>query len=106
MVLISKVDINKSAAIIDFVNKIVDGAFGGGTPSDSTEKSPQSYSAGEKKGAVNAQNDKAAGAAGKPAAAQPQKASIDTKAIEAAIKNAFLNLNIETIRTGKIIQDS
>ena len=106
MVLISKVDINKSAAIIDFVNKIVDGAFGGGTPSDSTEKSPQSYSAGEKKGAVNAQNDKAAGAAGKPAAAQPQKASIDTAAITAAIKNAFLNLNIETIRTGKIIQDS
>jgi hypothetical protein len=105
MVLISKVDINKSAAIIDFVNKIVDGAFGGGTSSTSAEKSPQDYSAGDKKAAINSQNEKAP-AAGKPAAAQPQKASIDTKGIEAAIKNAFLNLNIETIRTGKIITGS
>jgi hypothetical protein len=104
MVLISKVDINKSAAIIDFVNKIVDGAFGGGTPTTSDEKSPQSYSTAEKKAAINTQNEKAAAAGRTPS--QPQAAQIDTSAIESAIKNAFLNIEVQTIKAGVIIKDN
>ena len=103
MVMVSKVDLTKAPNIIDFINQVVDSAFGAQPPEGST-KTPQEYSTQDKKAAIAKQNE------GKPAAppkAAPQKqAQIDISAIESAIKNAFLNIEVQTIKAGVIIKDN
>jgi hypothetical protein len=103
MVSVSKVDITKSASIIDFVNRVVDGAFGAGK---SSEKSPQDFSVADKKEAIANQAAKAAPTPAAAPAPQQQTVKIDTAAITAAIQEAFRNLSVETIKTNQIIEES
>lgn len=103
MVMISKVDVSKSGAIVDFVNKAVSAAFGGGTdpakPKPGTEMTPE-----EKKAAIERQNEK--DGAGKPGGEKAEPAAkIDMAAITSAITQALQNLSVQTINVqGDIVK--
>ena len=106
MVTISKVDISKSNAIVDFVNKTVDAAWGAGDAGPDT-KTPQQYTATEKKANADSAPNKLGGnkKQQKEAPQQQQSGKVDTTAITNAITAALRNLTVNSISvTGDIVE--
>ena len=109
MVTISKVDISKSNAIVDFVNKTVDAAWGAGDAGPDT-KTPQQYTATEKKANTDSAPNKLGGGGkgkgGKEQQQPQQHAKVDTTAITNAITAALRNLTVQSITVkGNIIDE-
>jgi len=106
MVTISKVDISKSNAIVDFVNKTVDAAWGAGDAGPDN-KTPQQYTANEKKANADSAPNKLGGnkKQQKEASQQQQSGKVDTQAITNAITAALRNLTVNSISvTGNIVE--
>lgn len=107
MVTISKVDISKSDAIVGFVNKAVDAAFGAGDAGPNN-KTPQEYTATDKKANANtapntpgANKNKGGGGGG----GDNKPVKIDTAAITNAITTALRNLTVQSITVkGDIVE--
>jgi hypothetical protein len=106
MVTISKVDISKSEGIVGFINKAVDAAFGSGDAGPAN-KTPQQYTASDKKANVDSAPNKIGGDKKdkKVQQQQQQPAKVDTTAITNAITAALRNLTVQSITVkGDIVE--
>jgi hypothetical protein len=106
MVTISKVDISKSEGIVGFINKAVDAAFGSGDAGPAN-KTPQQYTASDKKANVDSAPNKIGGDKKdkKVQQQQQQPGKVDTTAITNAITAALRNLTVQSITVkGDIVE--
>jgi hypothetical protein len=96
---ISKVDLSKSSAILDFAKGVVDNAFPAGNSKEVGDKPAGSYTETDKKAQIKSQNNKSTDKkiTNNTTQDKPGKLEIDYDRLAQAISSALSNISVDTL---------